>query len=407
MENSINEKPKAVILAAGWGTRLRPLTLGRPKPAIRLLGETLVEYNLKQLVGLIDEAVIVVGYKDEIIREKIKDSYAGIKISYVRQDEQLGTGHAARVALPYLGDEFIILNGDDLYKREDIERCFQKNPSILVKKVDNPQGYGQVVEEGGKVKEIVEKPDSPVSNLINIGCYYLNKSFFEKEIEKSSRGEYEIIDYLEYYIENKNTLYWALAENWMPVTYPWSILDAVEEVLKKEEEKREGLIENGSSLNGKVIIEEGSVIKEGTVIDGPAYIGKNTKIGPNAYIKGPTAIHDNCIIGAGAEIKSSVIFSKTQIPHYAFIGDSVVGEECLIGAGVTLINFLFGGDKIWAEVKGKKISTGRDRMGTVIGNRVKIGPNVSVMPGVMIADGTVIYPHTLVKDNLGENSEYS
>ncbi len=399
-------KPKAVILAAGWGTRLRPLTLGRPKPAIRLLGETLVEHNLRELSGLIDEAVIVVGYKDEVIKEKMGESFAGIKIKYVHQDEQLGTGHAAKVALPFLGEEFLILNGDDLYLREDIEKCLEKNPSILVKEVVEPSRYGQVSVEGGAVKEIVEKPATKVSDLINVGCYYLNKSFFEKEIEKSSRGEYEIVDFLKFFIKEKNSLYYALAKKWMPVTYPWSILDATEEIFRERESRKEGVVEKGAFVNGKIIMEKGSVLKSGSVIDGPVYIGKGTVVGPNTYIKGPTAIHDNCFVGAGVEVQESVIFSGTQVPHYAFIGDSVIGENCLVGAGVVLINFLFGGDVIWAKVKGKKISTGREKMGTVIGNNVKIGPNVSVMPGVMIADGTTVYPNMLVRENVGENTRY-
>ncbi len=393
-------KPKVVILAAGWGTRLRPLTLGRPKPAIRLLGETLIEHNLREIADLVSEAIIIVGYKDEIIRERMGDSFAGVSIKYVRQDEQLGTGHAAKMALPLLGEEFLILNGDDLYLREDIEKCLQKGPSILVKEVDDPKGYGQVSTNEEKVEEIVEKPEKPVSNLINIGCYFLNKSFFEKEIEKSPRGEYEIIDFLKYYIKEKNTLYFARAKNWMPVTYPWSILEATGEVLKMYEEKKEGTVEEGAHIQGKVILEKGSVIRKGSVVEGPVYIGKNTVIGPNSYIKGPVSIHDDCFVGASAEVQSSVIFSRTNIPHYAFVGDSVVGEDCRIGTGVVLINFLFGGDKIWAKVKGKKISTGRDKMGSVIGNKVSIGPNVSVMPGVMIADGATIYPNTLLKENI-------
>ncbi len=399
-------KPKVVILAAGWGTRLRPLTLGRPKPAIRLLGETLVEHNLRELSGLVDEAIVVVGYKDEVIKEKMGESFAGIKIKYVRQDEQLGTGHAAKVALPFLEEEFLVLNGDDLYLREDIEKCLKKNPSLLVKEVADPSGYGQVSVEGDVVKEIVEKPEKEVSNFINVGCYYLNKSFFEKEIEKSSRGEYEIIDFLKFFIKEKNNLYYALAKNWMPVTYPWSILDAIEEVFQTRTSKKEGVIEEGAFVSGKIIIEKGSIVKSGSVIYGPVYIGKNTVVGPNTHIKGPTAIHDNCFIGAGSEVQGSVIFSGTQIPHYTFIGDSVIGENCLIGAGVVLINFLFGGDVIWAKVNDKKISTGREKMGTVVGNNVKIGPNVSVMPGVMIADGTTVYPNMLVKENVGENTRY-
>ncbi len=393
-------KKKVVILAAGWGTRLRPLTLGRPKPAIRLLGDTLIEHNLREIKDIIEEAIIVVGYKDEVIKERLKNNFLGIKITYVNQDEQLGTGHAAQVALPYLDDDFLILNGDDIYLREDIEKCLQKNPSILLKEVEDPMLYGQVSIEGERVKEIIEKPPKIVSNLINVGCYYLNKSFFEKEIKKSSRGEYEIVDFLKHYINDGKDIYFVKAKNWMPVTYPWSILEAVEEVLEKAEEKREGVIEDGVVVKGKLITEKGSLIKSGTVIEGNVYIGKNTTVGPGAFLTRNTAVHDNCLIGSGVEVKNSVIFSNTNIPHFAFIGDSVVGENCIIGAGVSLINFLFGGDAIWAKVKGKKISTGRRKMGAVIGNNVKMGANSTIMPGVMIADNSLIYPHTLLKENI-------
>jgi len=394
---------KAVILAAGWGTRLR--TFGRPKPAIRLSKETLIEHNLRQLSGLVKEAVIVVGYKEEIIKEILGEEFAGIKIKYVNQEKQLGTGHAAKEALSSLDEEFIILNGDDLYLREDIESCLKENPSVLVKEVKDPRGYGQVSVEENKVKEIVEKPPVPVSNLINVGCYHINKDFFREEIEKSERGEYEIIDYLKNYLEKGGKIGYTLAKDWMPVTYPWNILDATEDVLGQSKEKREGMIEEGAFVEGKVIMEEGSTIKKGSIVEGPVYIGKNTVIGPGAYIRGNTAIHDNCFVGRGVEVKNSVIFSGTTIPHYGFVGDSVIGENCNIGTGVVLINFLFGGDTIQVKVKDKIISTGREEMGTVIGNNVKIGPNVSVMPGVTIGDDTTIYPHTLVRENVEKDTK--
>lgn len=396
---------KAVILAAGWGTRLRPLTFGRPKPAIRLVQETLIEHNLRQLSGLVKEAIIVVGYKEEIIKEIVGERFAGIKITYVNQEKQLGTGHAAKEALPSLGEEFVILNGDDLYLREDIERCLKKNPSILVKEVKDPRGYGQVSVEKGRVKEIVEKPPVPVSNLINVGCYHVSKSFFKEEIEKSSRGEYEIIDYLKKYIEEGGEMSYVSARDWRAVTYPWNILDATEDVLEREKEKRKGTIEKGAFVEGKVIMEEGSVIKKGSIVEGTVYIGKDTVIGPGAYVRGNTAIHDNCLIGRGVEVKNSVIFSGTKVPHYGFVGDSVIGENCNIGTGVVLINFLFGGDTVQVKVKDKFVSTGREEMGAVIGNNVKIGPNVSVMPGVTIGDDTTIYPHTLVRENVEKDTK--
>jgi bifunctional UDP-N-acetylglucosamine pyrophosphorylase/glucosamine-1-phosphate N-acetyltransferase len=390
---------KAVILAAGKGTRLKPLTSKNPKPAIRLLEKNILEHNLTELSGLIEEAIIIVGYKSKIIKEKIGDSFAGIKIKYVTQKKQLGTGDAAKLALPFLEERFLILNGDDLYFKEDIKKCLEKNPSILLKKIKNPMGYGQICAKGKKVEKIVEKPKKVVSNLINVGCYYLNKSFFEKEINISPRGEYEITDFLKQHIEKEN-LYFVSAKKWIPITYPWSIFDGVKETLKNKKEKREGIVEKGAEIKGKVITEKGSIIKAGSKIIGPVYVGKDSVISKGAYIKGVTAIHDNCFIGEGVKIENSVLFSGTKILDRAIVGHSVVGENCSVGCDVVLKNSLSEKCIISSRVNGKKVSTKREKMGAVIGHRVKINSNSSVMPGIVIESASKICPNTKVKKNV-------
>ncbi len=395
---------KAVILAAGWGTRLKPLTFTRPKPALRILGKTLIEHSIEQLHGLVDEVIIVIGYKGDIIKNKIGDDFQGMKVKYVEQEEQLGTGHAALKALPFLDDEFIILNGDDIYYKEDIRKVMQKNPAILLKEVDDPRGYGQIITEGDLVKKIVEKPASPVSNLVNIGCYYLNKNFFLTQIEKSSRGEYEIIDYIENFLRSGD-LHFCVADNWYPVSYPWNLLEVVKELFQDEKEKREGVVETGVSISGKVILEEGSVIKSGTCIEGPVYVGKNTVIGPNAHLRKYSVVHDNCKVGNGVEIKESMIFNNTRIPHFSYIGDSVIGEGCNIGGGTVVANLLFSNKTVKVNIKGEEIDTKRRKMGVIIGDGVKIGINCSIMPGTVIENDTVIYPHILIKGNVEKGSK--
>ncbi len=379
---------KAVILAAGWGTRLTPLTCKLPKPAIRLLEDSLLEHNLKELSGLIDEAVIVIGYKGEVIQKKIGEEFAGIKIKYAKQKEQLGTGHATQIALPFLDEEFLILNGDDLYSRDDIKKCLSKNPSILLKKVEDPSRYGQVCVKGKVVSEIVEKPETPVSNLVNIGCYFLNKEFFKEDIEKSSRGEYEIIDYLKKFI-SCNDLYFALAKRWYPITYPWNIIHITENLLEEKEEKREGLIEEQVTVKGKLIMEKGSVIRRGSVVEGPTYIGKNSVIGPNARIGKYTSIHDNCVVEDGAEIVNSVIFSKTIVSARSFVRGSVIGERCNIGKDILIPSF-FSNSSVKIKVKGKMIDTKRKKMGGIIGDDTKIEKSDWLPPGVIVEKGDLV-----------------
>ncbi len=380
---------KAVIFAAGKGTRLRPLTFTRPKPSLRILDKTIMENTLEELTGLVEEVVIVIGYKGEVIKEQIGEEYKGMSIKYVEQKEQLGTGDAAMTALPFLGEQFIILNGDDVYKKKDIEGMLQKNPSMLVKEVEDPTGCGQVITEGDEIKDLVEKPEKPVSNIINVGCYFLNKDFFKESIEKSSRGEYEIVDYINNY---NGPIYFQKAEEWQAVSYPWDMLKVAQKLLLEEKEKREGVVEEGVNIKGKVVLEKGSLIKSGTYIEGPVYIGKNTVVGPSAYLRENTVIHDNCRIGCSVEIKESVIFSNTSIPHLAYIGDSVIGESCAIAAGTVIANLRFDGE----EVK----ETKRKKMGAVLGDGVKIGINCSLMPGVVIDNRVVINPHTVAKDHV-------
>ncbi len=396
---------KVVILAAGWGTRMRPLTHTKPKPALRVAGKTLIEHNLSQLEGLVEEAVLVVGYKSEIIKKEIGDNYRGIRIKYAKQEEPVGTGDAAKTALPFLEDDFLILNGDDLYKRADLKKCLEENPTIMVKEVDNPSGFGQIVCEEGEVKDLVEKPAENVSNLVNIGAYYVNKSFFDADIEKSERGEYEITDYVKNYIK-KGSVNFHIAESWDPVSYPWNLLESTNHIFDDLEDKNEGKIEKNVCIKGKVIIEKGAKIKSGTTIEGPAYIGKDSKVGPNAYIRPWTSIDEGCKIGQSVEVKNSILGRNTQVPHLSYLGDSVLGEGCNLGAGTIAANFKFDGSIVKTEVKEKIIETRRKKLGTILGDDVKTGINVSLMPGTMVGAGAIIYPNAVVKKNIKKETVY-
>ncbi len=390
---------KAVILAAGWGTRMRPLTETRPKPSLKIAGKTLVEHNLDQLNGLVEEVVVVIGYKGEIIKNEIGDNYKDMRVRYATQKEPIGTGDAARAALPFLDDQFLILNGDDLYKRKDLEKCLEKNPSIMVKEVEDPTGFGQMISKGGKIVDLVEKPVENVSNLVNIGAYYINRSFFEKGIEKSKRGEYEITDYIKRYL-SEETINCHVAEVWDSVSYPWNLLESAEHIFDQCERNIEGEVEEGVVLEGTIYLGVGSVVKSGSRIEGPAYIGKDCVIGPNAYIRGRSSIEDDCYIGQAVEVKNSIIGSGTRIPHLSYVGDSVIGEGCNLGAGTIIANLRFEEEEIRTEVKGKMVKTGRKKMGAVLGDGVKTGINVSIMPGVMISSNTVIYPGETIKKNI-------
>jgi bifunctional UDP-N-acetylglucosamine pyrophosphorylase/glucosamine-1-phosphate N-acetyltransferase len=182
---------KAVILAAGKSTRMFPLTLDKPKPLLLLANRPLLAWNLDQLAGLVDEVIVVVGYKKEMIREVFGDSYQGIPLRYVVQEEQEGTGHALLAAQDYVGEEFLVMNGDDIYSGEDIEAIIGKKNCLLAKEVPDASKYGALLVRDGKVERIIEKPDHYVSNLINVGLYKFTRDIFLslENIQRSPRGE--------------------------------------------------------------------------------------------------------------------------------------------------------------------------------------------------------------------------
>ncbi len=394
---------KAVILAAGWGIRMNPLTLTKPKPFLSIAGKSILEHNLDELQGLVEEVIIVIGYKGELIKRRLKENYKGLPIKYAIQEEQLGTGHAAKAALPFLEEKFLILNGDDLYAREDLLKCLEVNPSILLREVKDPSPFGQVLVDNGKVKDLVEKPEEPVSNLINTGVYFLNKDFFKKNIEKSQRGEYEITDYLKEFIK-EGELYHRVAKRWDSVSYPWDVLRITKKILCDIKEERKGKIEEGAKIEGKVILKEGAVIEKGAKIKGPVYIGKNSRIKSGASIGEYSSLEDNCLIEENVHLERSLLGEGVQILSGVVVKDSIIGSGCVLGRGVLIASNRYR-DTIRAEVKGKIIDTKRKGLGVILGDNVKVEEEVCFLPGVMVGSNCSISYRKVVDKNIPPNTK--
>lgn len=223
---------QAVIFAAGRGTRMGALTKDKPKLLLELLGIPVLEHNMKQLNNLVDEVILVVGYKGEMIQKYFGRRYEDLEITYAWQREQLGTGNAAKQALPFLRDRCLFMNGDDLYARHDLKKLLQKYPSILVAKAEHPERFAVVETKGGEIVSLIEKPEHPKGNLVSIGAYFLDPSIFRRSIKKSKRGEYEFTDYVKQWIKRRK-LYFVVAKTWIPITSPESLKEA-EQILQEK-----------------------------------------------------------------------------------------------------------------------------------------------------------------------------
>lgn len=389
---------QAIILTAGVGTRFVPLSITKPKPLFSVFGQSILEHNLNQLVGIVDEVFLIVGYQKEKIKELISDNYKGLKIKYL-EVEPTGTGSAAKTALKYLKNEFLLLNGDDYYFQEDIKKVIANFPSVLVKEHSNPSAFGVISAEEGKVKGLIEKPENPPTNLVNAALYFLPKSIFDFEIKKSPRGEYEFTDYLKNFIK-ENTLYFIVAENWFPASYPWDVLDAMPMIFKKIKKENKGKIEKNAFLKGEVIVGEGTIIKSGAYIEGPVYLGKNCLIGPNCFLRPNTSLGDNCHIGNAVEIKNSIIGNNTNVAHLSYVGDSIIGDDCNLGAGTIIANLRHDHETIKTKIKGKMIDTKREKLGTIIGDNVKTGIGTLIYPGRKIWPQKTTLPGQKVEQDI-------
>ncbi len=395
---------QSVILAAGQSSRFWPLN-EKHKSLFDIMGKSLICYTLENLKKVGVKEVIIVQGKGRDIEKKLKTCSLprfskGIK--FVLQKTPLGTGNAVICAKNYLKEKFLVLNGDDFYEAKDIKNCLLKFPALLVKEVKKPLFFGVIVPEKDYIKEVIEKPKRPKSNLVNAGCYFISKKDLTEKIKKSPRGEYEITDYIKKIIKKKK-VYFFKAKNWIPLSYSWDLFNINEFLLKKIKTKIRGKIEKNCCLKGPIIIEKGTIIKSGTYIEGPAYIGENCQIGPNCFIRAFTSISNNCQIGQAVEIKNSIISRGSKIAHLSYVADSLIGENCNLGGGTIMANLRFDERNIYCRVKEKLIDSGRKKFGAVLGNNVKTGINASLMPGVFVGSNAIVGPHSLVKENIENN----
>ena len=402
---------QAVILAAGKSTRTYPLTLTKPKPLLKVAGKTIIEHNLEQLIGIVDEVYIVVGYKAEMVKKSVGNEFKGMKIKYVTQKKPLGNADALMNVEKQIKGKFILMFGDDLYSKKDIKKLLKYDNAILAARVKNPERFGVLKVSDGIFIEAIEKPKVFISDLVNIGCFLFTKDIFDalKKIRLSKRNEYELPDAYNLLAKDKKIKVIIVSDYWLPITFPWSLLEANEYLLKNHFQKnplspllqkgksQKEQIEEGVQIKGSLIIGKGTIIKSGVYIEGDIIIGKNCVIGPNCYLKGTIVIGDNCHIGQAVEIKSSIIGNGTNIAHLSYIGNSIIGDNVNIAAGNITANLRFDDKNIKSLVNGNVQDTERRKLGVIIGDNCKTGIHVSFYPGVKINPGSEIIPGEIVK----------
>jgi UDP-N-acetylglucosamine diphosphorylase/glucosamine-1-phosphate N-acetyltransferase len=390
---------QAVILAAGQGTRMRPLTESLPKPMLPVGDRPLVAHAADVAVdGDASELIVVVGYEADAIREYFGDRYRGVPVTFATQTEQRGTADAVRAASEYLDGPFVVLNGDNLYD-ESVAGLFGDGPAIAAKEVPDPTSYGVLSTAGGRVTDIVEKPAEPPSTLANAGAYQFPAAAREYlDVSESERGEYELTDVLARVIAEFEVRPVEL-DRWLDVGRPWELLEANEWRLDGIERRIDGEVADSATLRGPVVVEAGATVEPGTVVEGPALIREGATVGPNAYVRGRTLLGPDTKVGQSVEVKNSVVMRGTNVPHLTYLGDSVLGRGVNLGAGTNVANLRHDDEPVRVTVKGERVSTGRRKFGIVAGDGAKTGINTSLNAGVVLSAGARTEPgETVLRD---------
>ena len=323
---------KAIIPAAGLGTRLRPLTFTRPKPVLRVAGEPIIRHAIKTLItaGITQIGIIV----SEVTREEIQHAIrvvSGAEITLIDQHEQLGLGHAVLTARDWVGqDDFCVYLGDNLFEfgaTPFVEHFQRTRPDALIALVEvaDPSAFGVAEMQGERITRLVEKPKNPPSNLAVAGLYCFTPKLFEamQDMPPSARGEYEITDGIQRLVEGGATVLGQRVEGWWKDTgRPSDLLEANQLLLERLETEILGEV-TGSTLSGRVYVPASAKVINSKIV-GPVMLGENVVI-QDAYIGPFTSIGRDSTVRS-AEVEYSVIDAEALIEDL-----ETRLQDCLIG----------------------------------------------------------------------------
>ncbi len=330
---------KGLLLAGGYGTRLRPLTFTGNKHMIPVANQPMLFYGLRHLAAVgISEVAVVLGPLHEGISEAIGDgSSFGLRVSYIHQGEPKGLAHAVLCAREFLGkDPFVMYLGDNLLQdgvRPLVERFEREHADAIigVTPVQNPSSYGVVELDGDRIVSIMEKPPNPRSNLALIGVYLFTPSIHPiiERLAPSARGELEITEAIWKLHEQGGRLAVQRVQGWWKDTgRPEDLLEANQRVLygmPPADFIVAGTVAEGATIMGPVHLGSGSFIGPGARVDGPVVIGSDTRIEAGAHVGPGTAIGNRCVIHQ-TSIQRCIVMDSAEVEGPFELVDSIVGR---------------------------------------------------------------------------------
>ena len=387
-----------VVLAAGEGERLRPLTRNRPKPMLSAGTRPILAHVLDALVNAgVDDLHIVVGYNRDRVQNHFGSMYRNRRITYHVEEKQLGTGHAVLQVHDEIDEDFVVINGDELVRNEVIADVIEAHSmdtvaTMSVLESEQAAEFGAVLVDDNRVTELVEKPNTGGYRLLNRGVYALGPSIFRTLRSIESDGELRLTDAIAAQIDAGNEVRGVHTDSlWEAATYPWDLLAVNTQVLTQgwvpQTEQ-----DSGVYVHEAASVHEDAVLTPPVVIDGDAVVGAGAVIGPY------TAVGRNSTIGAGAVLEQSLTESDVQVGPNATVIESILAQGARAGAGVTLgggpSNIQLG-DQVHRE----------QTLGTVLADRARLESGVTVTPGTLIGPNATVADGSTVRSNVEANSE--
>ncbi|MFB6109662.1 MAG: sugar phosphate nucleotidyltransferase [Halodesulfurarchaeum sp.] len=378
---------KAVILAAGEGRRLEPLTNTRPKPMLPVANEPILGRVIESVARAgIEEVLLVVGYKSDRIQQYVGDGDDwGVAVTYAEQSKQLGTGDAVLQAEPSVDGEFLVLNGDRIVDAGVIESVMERRastgePVMAVAHAEEPELYGVVSLEGDRVVDLIEKPSPHEfhSDLINAGVYAFDTSIFGEIRATSTHGELALTDVLAARLPDRPIQAVPDRGSWFDVTRPWDLLSV-----------------NSALLAGDPAPDRQAVPDTAAVSDGVGF-GNTVSVYPGAAVLQGSAVGENVSIEPNVTVSNSILMDDVTVEAGAVLRDAVVAENVTIGPNATVV----GGpaDVILQDTVHHDVP-----LGGVIGDNATIGGDVTVSPGSFVGNGARIDHGATVEGRIEPN----
>ena len=389
----------AVVLAAGEGTRLRPLTHNRPKPMLPAGNRPILEHVFDALVdGGMDHIVCVVGHKHDRVQNHFGPTYRGLPVEYVRQHKQLGSGHALLQARSATEGPPLVVNGDRLVAASMVEAVAEtyaeRDPAAAMAVLEHPDAsqYGAVVRQGEAITEIIEKPATDRYRLINAGVYAFGADIFDAVADTPrTAGELGLTDTISRLVAEDGVLAVECDGMWVDATYPWDLLAVAEEVLAR------GRVATDEQAEG-VWVHDDARVHETAVLRGPAVVGPDSEVGPAAVVGPNTALGQNVTVGANATVQASVLDDDTRVDAGVTLLQTVTGQSVRVGAGSTVP----GGP---ADVRvGNEVFEDQP-LGAVLADRVTADGDVTVAPGALVGPSARLHTGSHVRGQVAGGAE--